>query len=103
IAKTFISNIINWAKENKWSEIYCEALQDIFTILAWSGHLSDKMLKQYGFEVVEQIIDNGLKEAAAHMRSGYHGLAVQKEWKENYSHIPTDHEYYRFKMKLTIG
>lgn len=102
IAKAFLSSIISWAKENKWTEIYCEALQDIYPILAWSGHLSDKMLGSYGFEIIERFIDVGIKEAAGHMRLGYHGQSVKKEWDEKYGYIPDDYEYYRFRMKLSL-
>lgn len=102
IGSIFLEKIIEWATEKGWFEIDSDALQDIFPILAWSGHMSYKTLQKYGFTVTEQTDDSGIKEAAQHMRLGYHSEAIKKIWEEQYADIPDDFKFIRYKMRLVL-
>ncbi len=87
IGKTLLHKTLEWAEMHGWEEIYSEAVQPIFPIMAWSGHLSVTAYKQAGFEVVDQQMEPGIKEAVVSQRLGYHGADIQRLWETEYAGI----------------
>ena len=103
IGRSMLERTIAWAKSYGWEELYSSAVDHIFPIMAWSGHLSDVALKKRGFTVIEKVEDEGgIAEAATHMRQGGHGKEVQETWEKHYAHISEGHTFHRYTMRLGL-
>ena len=103
IGATMLAETTAWARSNGWEELYSQGLDHILPILAWSGHMSEAALRRRGFVTIEKHEDPGIAEVALHMRQGGHGKEVQDSWEREYSHIPEDHRFHRYRMKLDLG
>lgn len=102
IGHRLVGEAVAWAQDRGWDVIYADALQPIVPLLTWAGQMSVRSMREHGFTVVGQDVDEGLREAVASQRQGYHGHAVRRIWNTLYADVTDEEAAVRYGMKLVL-
>ncbi|MEI7833415.1 MAG: hypothetical protein WCJ56_09480 [bacterium] len=101
IAGGMLDALIAWAKTNGWREIRAGAGRAIPQLLNWSGSFSCAALARRGFTITSSAVSPEFRDGVVSQRAGYHGEAVQQQWKA-YAHLSDDDAAQAFEMRLDM-